>query len=94
MTSKQKSSQKLTRTKPPKNKTASSRRSKSRLDVEALYHFFAHSNIGLCVVNRQNRIVEYNDVLVRLLGYSGEELESLSDTDITHPDDLATEMAL
>ncbi len=87
-------SPKPTRTITAKKNHASRRRSQFRLDVEALYHFFKHSNIGLCVVNRQNKIVEYNDVLVRLLGYSGEELESLSDTDITHPDDLAAEIAL
>jgi PAS domain S-box-containing protein len=94
MLSKQKSSQKLTRTKTPKNKNASPRRSKFRLDVEALYRFFEHSNIGLCVVNRQNQIIEYNDALIKLLGYSGEELESLSNTDLTHPDDLEAEIAL
>lgn len=94
MPSKQKSSQKTTRTKTAKKKHASPRRSKFRLDVEALYRFFEHSNIGLCVVNRQNRIVEYNDALIKLLGYSGEELKSLSNPDLTHPDDLATEIAL
>jgi|GEM_PF-4980448 len=94
MPSKQKSSQKTTRTKTPKNKNASPRRAQFRLDVEALYRFFEHSNIGLCVVNRQNQIIEYNDALIKLLGYSGEELESLSNADLTHPDDLAAEIAL
>ncbi len=45
-------------------------------------------------MNRQNQIVEYNDALIKLLGYSGEELKSLSNTGITHPDDLATEIAV
>ena len=56
---------------------------------------FEGVGIGLAVVGLDGRIVEANQQLQRMLGYSAEELRRLSSSsEITHPDDLAEDQAL
>lgn len=47
------------------------------------------TDIGLAFGDLSGRFVEINPALQRILGYSLEELQGLSITDITHPNDLA-----
>jgi PAS domain S-box-containing protein/diguanylate cyclase (GGDEF)-like protein len=55
---------------------------------------FAHSPSAVALVDLDGRIREANDALTSMLGYSRERLLQLSFTDITHPDDIAADVAL
>ncbi|RKT57380.1 putative bifunctional diguanylate cyclase/phosphodiesterase [Saccharothrix australiensis] len=48
---------------------------------------FRHSAVAIAVTGMDNRIVDYNDALLNLLGYTGEELSGLCGRDFIHPDD-------
>jgi PAS domain S-box-containing protein len=52
-----------------------------------------HSGIGTALVSLEGRWLRVNASLQRLLGYSAAELSKLTFQDITHPDDLATDLA-
>ena len=52
-----------------------------------------HSGIGTALVSLDGRWLRVNASLQRLLGYSAAELSKLTFQDITHPDDLATDLA-
>lgn len=52
---------------------------------------FRDAPIGMAVVGTDERILEANDALCRMLGYSQEELLARTVIDITHPDDLQVE---
>ncbi|MDV5862562.1 PAS domain S-box protein [Pseudomonas mendocina] len=49
---------------------------------------------GIAIVDLDGRWMEVNDALCRMLGYSREELLQLDFQHITHPDDLAKDLAL
>ncbi|WP_249187018.1 PAS domain S-box protein [Pseudomonas sp. KB-10] len=49
---------------------------------------------GMAIVNLDGRWLEVNGALCRMLGYSREELLQLDFQHITHPDDLAKDLAL
>ncbi len=53
-----------------------------------------HSAIGLTLVDLSGRFTRVNPALCRILGRTPDELLSLSFQDITHPEDLAADMAL
>jgi PAS domain S-box-containing protein len=55
---------------------------------------FDQSPIGAALVNLDYRMNRVNKAYCRMLGYSEEELLSLRFCDITHPDDLKTNIAL
>ncbi len=48
---------------------------------------FDHHPVGISVANKDNIIIEANQLLVQMLGYTKEELIGLSFVDITHPED-------
>jgi PAS domain S-box-containing protein len=50
--------------------------------------------IGMALVSPDGRFVRVNRALCELVGYSRGELEQLTFQDITHPDDLDTDLAL
>jgi PAS domain S-box-containing protein len=52
---------------------------------------FAQAAVGIKRMDPQGRMLEVNDKLCDILGYSRAELLLLSLADITHPDDLASE---
>ena len=53
---------------------------------------FARSAIGICIADiRTNKIIESNEALQRMLGYSAEELQQRSIIDLSHPEDLELE---
>ncbi|MBR9914720.1 MAG: PAS domain S-box protein [Algicola sp.] len=51
-------------------------------------NIFNHANGGIAIVGLDGSWVEVNDSLTQLLGFSKEELYSMSFQDITHKDDL------
>ncbi|MGF6495265.1 diguanylate cyclase (GGDEF)-like protein/PAS domain S-box-containing protein [Luteibacter sp. 621] len=55
---------------------------------------FRHAAIGMALVLPDGRWLQVNDAMCGMLGYSENELLALSFQDITHPDDLATDMGL
>ena len=55
---------------------------------------FAHSQVGLALVDLRGRWLEVNPTLCRILGYSREELLTTSFQAITHPDDLDDDLSL
>jgi two-component system, cell cycle sensor histidine kinase and response regulator CckA len=54
---------------------------------------FDSAAIGMALVSPEGHFVEVNRSLCELVGYSEEELLALTFQDITHPDDLATDLA-
>jgi diguanylate cyclase (GGDEF)-like protein/PAS domain S-box-containing protein len=55
---------------------------------------FRHAAIGMALVLPNGRWLQVNEALCTMLGYTGEELLTSAYQDITHPDDLATDLAL
>ena len=71
------------------------KRTESRLRVgeERFRRHFDLSLVGMAITSPDKGCVEVNDELCRILGYDREELLRTSWTDITHPDDLAADLA-
>ena len=55
---------------------------------------FAKAPMGIAVIDGQGRIVRANAALERFLGYEHDELVGRTVPSITHPDDIASEIAL
>lgn len=55
---------------------------------------FHSSAIGMAIVAPSGAWLDVNDALVRMLGYGAAELKSLTFQDLTHPDDLDTDLEL
>lgn len=53
---------------------------------------FQNAAIGMALVSREGRFTEVNRSLCKLLGYSKDELVGLSFQEITHPEDLFTDL--
>jgi PAS domain S-box-containing protein len=66
-----------------------------RLEAASLFRRgFDHAPIGMVMVDPvENRFVEVNDAMCRLLGRSRAELIGMRTSDVTHPDDHARLMA-
>jgi len=54
---------------------------------------FEHSPVGIALVSPEGRWLNVNGSICEMLGYGKDELLKGSFQDITHPDDLATDMA-
>jgi PAS domain S-box-containing protein len=62
-------------------------------ESEALLRsFFEIPLVGACITSPTKGWLEVNDSLCRLLGYTREELVRLTWSELTHPDDLATDV--
>src|SRR4029450_13256662 len=72
-----------------KRATEELRQSKQRLSLT--YH---HAPIGIVETTLDGRFLEVNNELCKMLGYSYDELIKLGIADITHKDELQTEMEL
>lgn len=55
---------------------------------------FNQAGVGIAHVSAEGRLLLTNDALCRITGYSRAELEATTVQAITHPDDLATDVAL
>ena len=56
--------------------------------------YFNMGTVGMCVVSPDLKWIETNGHLRKMLGYTGEELEQLTWTELTHPEDADTDLAL
>ena len=54
--------------------------------------YFSSPIVGMCITSPEKGWLEINDRLCEMLGYSRDELSALSLTDITHPDDLPSDI--
>lgn len=66
----------------------------TRSTEEQFRQTFEHANVGLAHVSLDGRFIRANTCLCRLLHRSEAELRTLSFQDITHPDDLASDLDL
>lgn len=66
---------------------------KLRESEQRFFGAFQHAAIGMALVRPDGRFLRVNEAVCRMLGYSEEELLTLSIVDITHPDDYADDMA-
>jgi diguanylate cyclase (GGDEF)-like protein/PAS domain S-box-containing protein len=55
---------------------------------------FEHAAVGIAHVGLDGSWLRINQKLLDILGYSREELQALTFQDITHPEDVATDLAL
>lgn len=55
---------------------------------------FEHSSIGISLTNLDGRLIDINPALCKMLGYSREELLTMSFIDYTHPDYVAADLKL
>ncbi len=55
---------------------------------------FEGAGIGIALVNLDRRILESNRALLKMGGYSEEEMRRITAVDITHPDDWAADLTL
>ena len=56
--------------------------------------YFEMSTIGMCVTSPEKGWLEVNDHLCHMLGRNKEELKQLTWAELTHPDDLETDLKL
>jgi PAS domain S-box-containing protein len=65
-----------------------------RTTKETFASAFNHSGIGMALVGEKGNWLDVNQVLCDLTGYTREELLQLTFQDITHPDDLQSDLDL
>jgi PAS domain S-box-containing protein len=63
-----------------------------RESEEKFGNAFRHSPHGMAFVSPEGRLLKANYALCAMLGYSEEELLQLGIADVTHPDDIATDL--
>lgn len=61
-----------------------------RASEERFRHLMVHAPVGIGITDMRGRFLQVNNALCNILGRQKEELESLVDSDITHPDDRET----
>lgn len=61
---------------------------------ENFQRYFNMSTVGMCVTSPDRRWIETNGRMRQMLGYSAEELDTLTWSDITYPEDLDVDLAL
>ena len=64
-----------------------------RISEERFRHIFENAAVGIAEVNLDGRFVTVNNTLCEITGYPREELLQRSFQEITHPDDLAADIA-
>lgn len=60
---------------------------------ERFRKLFEEAPIGIALINQDGRIVEANQALADMLGYTVTELTGLTFMDVTHPEDIAEDLA-
>lgn len=62
---------------------------KHLLRNEDIFHLaFVHAPIGMAIISTDGQLIQVNDSVCSIVGYTAEELTGLSFLDITHPDDV------
>ncbi|MEM7208632.1 MAG: PAS domain S-box protein [Pseudomonadota bacterium] len=58
-------------------------------DLSTKYEtFYNHSGVGIAVINTSGQFLEVNNAWLEMLGYSRDEMLSMSNRECTHPDDV------
>ncbi len=65
-----------------------------RESVASFKGYFNMGTVGMCVTSLEKGWIEVNDCLCRMLGYSRDELMRLTWDEMTHPDDLNSDLDL
>jgi diguanylate cyclase (GGDEF)-like protein/PAS domain S-box-containing protein len=66
----------------------------ARREAQELFETaFTNAPIGMALVGLDGRWIRVNDAICRMLGWSAEELATMTFQDITHPEDLDADMA-
>jgi len=66
---------------------------KLRESEQRFHNAFQHASIGMALVGTDGHFLRVNQAVCRMLGYAESEFLGLTVADITHPDDLAADMA-
>jgi PAS domain S-box-containing protein len=61
--------------------------------MQRFHAYFDHSIVGLAITSLEKGWIEVNDALCATLGYSRDELTRMTWMELTHPDDLALDLA-
>lgn len=64
-----------------------------RISEERFKGAFEHSGLGMAIVDSNGYYIETNDRLSKILGYSKDELKKRTFISLTHPEDLAEDLA-
>jgi len=64
------------------------------LSENKFHNAFEYSGIGMAIVSPEGKWIDINSHVSEMLGYSKEELLTKTFQDITHPDDLLTDLSL
>lgn len=75
-----------------RNESAMRINSVIRVSQQEFSSAFEYASIGMALVGLDGKFNRVNNSLCKLLGYSARELKALSFQDITHPDDLNTDI--
>ncbi len=65
-----------------------------RESVDSFRGYFNMGTVGMCVTSLETGWIEVNDCLCRMLGYSRDELIRLTWAEMTHPEDLNSDLDL
>ena len=69
------------------------RMAQERSNLRRFHAYFDQSIVGLAITSLEKGWLEVNDALCTTLGYTKAELLGMSWTELTHPDDLAPDLA-
>ena len=64
-----------------------------RASMQRFHAYFDHSIVGLAITSLEKGWIEVNDALCATLGYTRDELTRMTWTELTHPEDLAPDLA-
>jgi PAS domain S-box-containing protein len=64
-----------------------------RASMKRFHAYFDHSIVGLAITSLEKGWIEVNDALCETLGYTRDELARMTWTVLTHPEDLAPDLA-
>ncbi len=76
------------------NAIAAARTAEFAASEERFRHAFEYAGIGMAIVALDGRWLRVNTALCEILGYTAAELLQKTFQDVTHPDDLASNLAL
>jgi PAS domain S-box-containing protein len=64
-----------------------------RASMQRFHAYFDHSIVGLAITSMEKGWIEVNDALCATLGYTRNELVRMTWAELTHPEDLAPDLA-
>lgn len=77
-----------------RNRELNAAGSQIQLAQQRFFDTFEHAAAGITHVDASGRLLKANQTFCQMVGYSKAELERMSFQDITHPDDVAPDLAM